>query len=207
MSADLNSSLMACPECDLLQSVPLLKNGEKVHCLRCGCLLKSKRKNSLDLSIALALTGLILFILSNIFPLISLKSLGLFQESTLLSASLAMFHADYPLLAVLVFFTTFLFPLLSLSLAAFILLSIRFNRFNPNLIAPLFRFLMSIDTWGMLEIFMLSLLVAMVKLGDMADIIIGTSMYAYTGLIIVMTMFSLSLSPEDVWSKVKACRI
>lgn len=197
---------MACPECDLLQSVPPLKNGQKVHCLRCGCLLKSKRKNSLDLSLALAFTGLILFILSNLFPLVSLKSLGLFQESTLFSASVAMFQADYPILATVVFMTTIMLPLLSLGLAFVILLSLKLNRFDPDIIAPLFRFLMSIDTWGMLEIFMLSLLVAMVKLGDMADIIVGISMYAYAGLIIVMTMFSLSLEPEDVWSRVKACR-
>ena len=102
---------------------------------------------------------------------------------------------------------TFIFPLLSLTGMVVVLFSIKMNRVKRGFIAPVFRFLMSTDAWGMLEVFMLAVLVAVVKLGDIADIVMGPSMYAFVTLIGVMTMMSLSLDPEDVWKRLRDCTI
>lgn len=198
--------LRACHDCDLLQEIPNLKIGEEARCPRCGYLLAYNRKDSLKRSMALAITGIILFVLTNLFPLLSLKSLGIYQESTLFSASVAMFDAGYHFLAVMIFLMTILFPLISLTMIFYVLLNVHRNCFDAHNISRIYRFLMSIDTWGMLEIFMLAALVAMVKLGDMAEIILGISMYAFIGLVLTMTMLSLSLNPDDIWRRVKACQ-
>ena len=199
--------LRACHNCDLLQELPTLEVGQASYCARCGTTLHIVRKDSLNRSIALAVTGIFLFILANLFPFLSLTALGVYQDSTLFSASVALFHADRPLLAIIVFLTTILFPLLSLTGMIVVLLAVKLNRVNRHFIAPLFRFLMSTDAWGMLEIFMLAVLVAVVKLGDLAEIIIGLSMYAFAALIVVMAMMSLSLDPEDVWKRLRGCTI
>jgi paraquat-inducible protein A len=201
-----SSHLRACHDCDLLQEIPDLKTGEEARCPRCGYLLAYKRKDSLKRSMALAVTGIILFALTNIFPLLSLKSLGIYQESTLFSASVAMFDTGYYFLAIMIFLMTILFPLISLTMTFYVLFNLHQSHFNPHHISRIYRFLMSIDTWGMLEIFMLAALVAMVKLGDMAEIILGISMYAFGGLVLTMTMLSLSLNPDDIWQRVKACQ-
>jgi paraquat-inducible protein A len=198
--------LQACHDCDLLQEIPALNAGEEARCPRCGYLLAYHRKDSLKRSMALAVTGIILFILTNLFPLLSLKSLGIYQESTLFSASVAMFDAGYQFLAVMIFLMTILFPLISLTMTFYVLVNLHRDAFNTHTISRIYRFLMSIDTWGMLEIFMLAALVAMVKLGDMAEIILGISMYAFIGLVLTMTMLSLSLNPDDIWRRVKACQ-
>jgi len=200
-------NLRACPDCDLLQALPTLQIGQAAHCLRCGCTLIKIRRDSLNRSLAFAITGVFLFILANLFPFLSLTALGIHQDSTLFSASVALYQADRPLLAFIIFLTTILFPLLSLTGMVVVLLSVKINRVNRGFIAPLFRFLMSTDAWGMLEIFMLAVLVAVVKLGDLADIILGPSMYAFVTLIGVMTMMSLSLDPEDVWKRLRNCTI
>lgn len=199
--------LRACPDCDLLQELPILKTGQAAHCFRCGSTLYKLRNDSVNRSLALAITGIFLFILSNIFPFISLTALGIYQDSNLFSASVALFHADRPFLAIIVFLTTILFPLLSLTGMIIVLLSVKMNRVNRRFIAPLFRFLMSTDAWGMLEVFMLAVLIAVVKLGDLAEIIIGLSLYAFAALIAVMTMMSLSLDPEDVWKRLRHCTV
>ena len=107
-------NIRACPDCDLLQELPTTKINQEAHCLRCGHTLIRVRKDSLNRSLAFAVTGVLLFILSNLFPFLSLSALGIYQDSTLFSATIALYQEDLPLLALLVFLTTILFPLLSL---------------------------------------------------------------------------------------------
>ena len=200
---------MACPDCDLIQALPTLQAGEVAYCIRCNATLFKNLKNSVDRSLAFAITGLILFIIANLFPLLSLKAMGLTQDGTLLSTSLSLFQADRPFLSILILLTTFIFPATTLLGTIYILLQVKNNRINAYT-APLFRFLRSTDAWGMLEIFMLAVLVAVVKLGDLAEVIHGVSLYAFCLLILSLTLLSYSLNPHDVWNKLrqnKGCQL
>lgn len=195
-------TVRACHECDLLQQIPTLGNGEVARCQRCGALLKRVHKNSLDRSLAFAITGLILFLVANLFPLISLKALGVAQHGNLISATVALFDAEMPFLGMLMLFTTILFPLFSLLGTIYVLTTIRLNRITP-IVAPLFRFLRSTDAWGMLEIFLLALIVAAVKLVDITEVITGISLYAFILLIITLAILSITLNPDDVWDHLR----
>ena len=120
-----------------------------------------------------------------------------------------MVEADRPLLAVVIFLTTIVFPATTLVGTIYILMQVKTNRIDAYT-APLFRFLRSTDAWGMLEIFMLAVLVSVVKLGDLADVIFGVSLYAFGFLIICLTLLSYSLNPHDVWNSLRnkhGCRI
>ena len=192
----------ACHECDLLQYIPILKNREVARCQRCKALLKRVHNESLDRSLAFAITGLILFAVANMFPLISLKALGVSQHGTLFSATLSLFEAEMPFLGVLMLFTTILFPLFSLCGTIYVLTSIRINHYS-HWIAPMFRFLRSTDAWGMLEIFLLALIVAAVKLVDITELNVGVSLYAFILLIGTLATLSLVLNPEDVWDHLR----
>jgi len=192
----------ACHECDLLQYIPILKNREVARCQRCNALLKRVHVLSLERSLAFAITGLILFFVANLFPLISLKALGVMQHGTLFSATLSLFEAGMPFLGMLMLFTTILFPLFSLCGTIYVLLSIRMNHYSHS-IAPLFRFLRSTDAWGMLEIFLLALIVSAVKLVDITELYIGVSLYAFLLLIVTLTTLSIILNPEDVWDHLR----
>lgn len=206
---NISLSRIACHDCDLIQAIPPLRVGESANCLRCDALLYKNQKNSINRSLAFAITGLILFILANIFPLLSLKALGVVQEGTLISTALSLVEADRPLLAVVIFLTTIVFPVTTLVGTIYILMQVKTNRINAYT-APLFRFLRSTDAWGMLEIFMLAVLVSVVKLGDLADVIFGVSLYAFGFLIICLTLLSYSLNPHDVWNSLRnkqGCRI
>lgn len=192
------ASLKVCHDCDLVQETPPVLPGEIARCIRCQAILERHRTNSLDRSLALALTGFILFIMSNLFPLLSLKAGGLELDSTLLSSSIELFRIERPFLALLVFFTTILFPLISLSGMVFVLGSVKIGH-NSHWIGPIFRFLHSTEVWGMLEVFLLAIIVAGVKLGDIAEIIPGISLYSFFALVFVLAMLSSTLDPSDVW--------
>ena len=165
-------------------------------------MLKRVHTNSLDRSLAFAITGLILFFVANLFPLISLKALGVSQHGNLISATIALFNADMPFLGILMLFTTILFPLFSLLGTIYVLTIIRMNKLTPE-IAPLFRFLRSTDAWGMLEIFLMALIVAAVKLVDITEVVTGISLYAFILLTITLTALSLTLNPDDVWDHLR----
>ncbi|HIP81753.1 MAG TPA: paraquat-inducible protein A [Leucothrix mucor] len=200
---------MACPDCDLLQTLPMLSINESAKCIRCDATLFKNKKNSVDRSLAFAITGLILFVLANLFPLISLKAMGVTQDGTLLSTAVSLVQAERPLLGILIFLTTIFFPAFTLIGTITILIQVKTDRLN-TMTAPLFRFLHSTDAWSMLEIFMLAVLVAVVKLGDLADVIFGISLFAFCLLILALTLLSYSLNPHDVWNKLRdseGCRI
>jgi paraquat-inducible protein A len=195
-------SQIACPDCDLILSIPPLAPNEVAHCIRCHATLFKNHKNSINRALAFAITGLILFVISNLFPLLSLKAIGLTQESSLLSTATVLFQQEQPLLAVIMLLTTFIFPATTLLGTIYVLLQVKTNYINSHT-ATLFRFLRSTDAWGMLEIFMLAILVSMVKLGDVADVIYGVSLYAFCLLILSLTLLSYSLNPHDVWNKLR----
>jgi len=197
-----NISHIACHDCDLIQTLPPLAVDESADCIRCNATLFKNTKNSVDRSLAFAITGLILFVIANLFPLLSLKTLGVVQEGTLFSTSVSLFLADRPLLGLVIFLTTIIFPATTLFGTIYILWQVKRNRLNA-FSAPLFRFLRSTDAWGMLEIFMLAVLVSVVKLGDLADVILGVSLYAFCLLILALTLLSYSLNPHDVWNKLR----
>ena len=202
-------SHMACAHCDLIQKLPAMQVGEIARCIRCNNVLYRKQKNSLNRALAFAITGLILFVISNLFPLLSLKAMGLTQEGTLLSTSISLFQAERPFLSLIILLTTIIFPLTTLLGTIYVLMQVKTNRIN-RYTAPLFRFLRSTDAWGMLEIFMLAILVAVVKLGDLADVIFGISLYAFCLLILSLSFLSYSLNPHDVWNRlrdIKGCQI
>ena len=199
---DMPLSHMACPDCDLIQALPPLGRNEVANCVRCHAVLLRSKTNSIDRSLAFAITGLILFILANLFPLLSLKALGVTQEGTLVSTALSLFKADMPLLSLLMILTTIIFPATTLVGTIYVLLQIKTNQINAYT-APLFRFICSTDAWGMLEIFLLAILVAVVKLGDITDVIFGVSLYAFCLLIVSLSLLSYSLNPHDVWNRLR----
>ena len=197
--------LLACQDCDLLQQAPPVRPGLRVRCRRCGALLYRQVPNGLERSLALAVTGVILFVLANAFPLLGLRAQGLVLEGTLLSSAGALWQADRPLLAALVLLTTFVFPLLDLAGTLYLLLPLRHGVRPPGL-GPLYRFLRSARPWGMLEVFLLSILVAVVKLGELATVIPGPALYAFVALIFTLAALSASLDPYSVWQRAEGAR-
>ncbi len=194
---------IACHDCDLLQRLPPLKPGQSARCLRCNALLYSRKRTSLEFSLALAATGIILFAIANLFPFLSLNAHGQIQDSTLISGALAMFDSDRPMLAALVLLTAFVFPLLDLLGTLYILLNVRIGRTSRALL-PLFRFLRSVKPWGMLEVFLLAVLVAVVKLGDLATVIPGVALYSFCLLILTMAALASSLDAHLIWNRLSA---
>lgn len=189
---------IACQECGQLHRYRPVASGKTANCSRCGAVLYRSRPNMLDAVLALTLAGLTLFVLTNVFPLLGLRAQGAEQELHLLGASLAFWDQGYPILAGLIILNIIVFPLFELLTLLVVVLTIRY-RWRSNMAIFLFRWMRELKPWGMLEVFMLGVLVAVVKLGDLATLIVGAAFWSFAGLILTMAAATALLDPFSVW--------
>lgn len=197
---------IACQECGQLHRYRPVAPGKTATCSRCNAVLYRNRPHMLDAVLALTLAGLILFVLTNLFPLLGLRAQGAEQELHLFGASVAFWDQEYRLVAGLIILNIIVFPLFELLSILVVLLTIRY-RWEPQLAIFLFRWMREFKPWGMLEVFMLGVLVAVVKLGDLATLIVGTAFWSFAGLVLTMTAATAMLDPFVVWRELgKGCR-
>ena len=190
-----------CPECDLLQNAPPLAAGSVVRCARCSFTLHRARANSLDHTLALTLAGLVLFVIANSFPFLSFQMQGQITETTLSTGVFSLIEQGKWEVALVVLFTSILAPGLQLALLVSVLLPLKAGRFSPWLAQP-FRLFRHLLPWGMMDVFLIGILVSVVKLTDMATIVAGVSLFAFVVLIFVLAAAQSLLDPELVWSRV-----
>lgn len=193
-------SLVACPDCDLLNRLDG-PAAATLLCARCGAVLRRHRPNSIDRTLALVVAALLLFTLANSFPFLAMKTGGFVQETTLLSGVQELWRQGLRLLAALVFATCVLVPAAQLTGLVTILLPLRLGLRPPPGAARILRLVQAAAPWGMMEVFMLGILVALVKLGHMATIVPGVSVFSFAALIVVMAAAFSTLDPPLLWAR------
>ena len=193
--------LTACPHCDLLCEITALEPRESAHCRRCGSLLYQHKIRSINRTLAWAIAGLLLFIPANVYPILQLQALGLEQDATLFKGVIALIDNGLWSVAILTFLLTIAVPLLKHLLLSAVLW--RSHRPSPRL-ARWFRYYHRIDAWGMLEIYMLGILIALVKLGDLAEVVTGLGLYSFIGLFITSVGAHISLDKSEVWERLES---
>ena len=193
-------AFIACHECDVIHRIKPLVGKGAAHCIRCGAVLYKHKPNSLDRTLAFALGGLILFVLANSFPFLGLKIGSQVRDTTLITGIYELYVQGMQTIAILVLFTTVLVPFTQMLCLLYILLPLKFGRL-PKRLPQVFRFLNSIGHWGMVEVFMVGILVSLVKLAGMAKIIPGISAYAFLALIFVLAAMTVSLDSHLIWHR------
>jgi paraquat-inducible protein A len=191
----------ACPECDVLLNRASPVIGEKAHCPRCGYLLRRPRKHSIERTFALSIAGFILITPANLMPLIGIKILGNSHDGTLWSGVVTLVQENMWIVAILVFLSSILFPLLNIILSLLISAHLHFDKPNRYL-ALWMRCLQHLDEWAMLEVYMLGIIVACVKLSSLAELKFGFGLYAFIALLIINVMLTSSLDRYLFWQRI-----
>jgi paraquat-inducible protein A len=196
------NSLIACHECDLLQQSRALPMGATARCPRCGAVLYRRKRNSLDRVLALTIAGLMLFIVANVYPFLTFRLEAQIQETTLITGIIELYNQGMWIVAGVVLLTSIVMPLLELTGMLYVLLPLKFNR-RPWKLPLFFRTIRIFKPWGMMEVFMVGILVAFVKLSKMASIIPGIALYAFMVLIFVLAASAAALDPHIVWDRLE----
>lgn len=192
------SDLVACHECDLLMRKPQLAHGEKAECPRCGYELYAHRYNVVERSLALVIAALLLYVPANFLPIMELNLLGQFSQDTVWSGVVGLFDTGMQGIAAVVFLCSMGIPLLKLLCQLVVLLSIRLD-FGRSYGLLLYRIYHHLRDWGMLEVYLMGVLVAIVKLADMAAMTIGLGLVCFISLLLVQVWLEVVMSPHQVW--------
>ncbi|MFI8736451.1 paraquat-inducible protein A [Pseudomonas sp. NFACC19-2] len=190
--------LVACHECDLLMRKPVLQDGESAECPRCGYELFSHRHHVVRRSLALVLTALLLYVPANFLPIMQLNLLGQTSQDTVWSGVIGLYESGMQGIAVVVFLCSMAVPLLKLLCQLLVLLSIRMD-FGRSYGLLLYRIYHHMREWGMLEVYLMGILVAMVKLMDLADLSLGLGLFCFIALLLVQVWLEVTMSPHQIW--------
>lgn len=196
---------LACRDCDGLIRLPPLAEGATARCPRCGGVLRRRRRHGLERTTALALAAAILFVVANVFPFLSFDMQGRETQTTLASGVKGLFDGGYGELAVLVLVTTIVAPLLQILLLLWLLLPLQWNRI-PWRLPEAFRLLRRVQPWSMMEVFLIGILVAIVKLSGMAHVVPGLALWSFALLMLVLAGAVASFDPDELWDRVEARR-
>lgn len=202
MSTIDHNKVLVCPACDLLMENRAVPNRHEAECPRCQTVLISSRHHTFEWTLALAIAGLILFFPANLFPIISLKALGLVQSETIFESVAAMYSNGLYVVAGLVLFSAIIIPFIKLVLMAYLSTCLLFHYPAPFL-AWAMRGYQQLDSWGMLEIYMLGVLVSIIKLIDVAAVTPGIGLYSLAALIIVTLLTSTQLDSYRFWRRIE----
>ncbi|EPG36959.1 paraquat-inducible protein A [Acinetobacter colistiniresistens] len=194
------TELAGCEECDAIyRKIDLLPN-ERAYCTCCGAELY-RRSRSFSSLLALVLTALIVFVIANSFPIVIVELQGNTSQTTLIGAAWTMFHIDRALVGVLILITTFIVPLVELLLLSYVLFFIGLLKRRPQYLRLALRALFLFRIWGMVEVFLIGVLVTLVKLVGMVTVIPGIALWAFT-LLSVLLVYIASIKIKDLWDEV-----
>ena len=194
--------LMVCNQCDLLQQQTVLEPGSKASCGRCGNVLYRSQSNGLQRSLVFALTSVVLFLIANAFPIVTISSNGLTNSTTLLEATERLIRDGLPSIAILVFTTTFLMPALEIMALIYLLLPLSLGRLPPGL-SIAFRLIHVVKPWAMVEVFMMGLLVTITKLNAFASVSPDIALGSFVLLMISVTVAVVNFDPHYFWRQVE----
>ncbi|MEN8175895.1 MAG: paraquat-inducible protein A [Pseudomonadota bacterium] len=195
-----NAGLAACRVCGKLHR--LAAGGVPRRCQRCGSAVRSRRRYSLQNTWALLVTGLLLYLPANIFPIMETQTFGRPEENTIISGILVLWeHGSYAI-AVVVFLASMVVPVLKFLVLIFLLMSI--HRGSPVAAGDkvrLYRLTEVIGPWSMVDVFVVALLVALIQLGGIASVRPGVAIVAFAAMVTVTMLAAMSFDPRLLWDK------
>ncbi|WP_176081847.1 paraquat-inducible protein A [Paraburkholderia tropica] len=197
-------TLVACRHCDALYRKPRLQRRQSARCSRCSTALYRENAAQLDRIGAITVAALVTFLIAQSFPIIELDANGITSQSSLLGALVVLWREGMQSVASMVFCATFLFPLIEMVALLYVLLPLRRGIVAPgfNLMMKALRF---VRPWGMLEVFMVGILVAIVKLVSIARVIPETALFAFAALTLMLAVIA-AFDPRGLWDVVDGLR-
>ncbi len=193
------ASLLGCHSCNLLSRAPA---GHHVpaKCPRCGASLHSRKTDSLVRTSALILAAYIFYIPANVLPVMTVTSLGKTQSDTIMSGVFYLIvHGMWPL-ALLIFFASVVVPMLKLIVLSYLVLSVhRRSHWRPVDRTRLYRITESVGRWSMVDIYVVTILVALVKLGNLATIEAGAGAVFFAAVVVITMFAAMSFDPRLIW--------
>ena len=195
---DALDNLIICHQCFTLHEEVPIKDGTKACCSACGGVLYRYDSKLVEHGLALSITGLIFFMIANVFPLVKIEILGHAQFITIPKTFVALFDNGFYIVGLLCAFLIFIFPLMIFMINSLIFLLLRF-KIGSKLGKELLILLAHIKPWSMSDIFLISILVSLVKLIGYAQIHMGVAFWGLICFVLLDIYITRMISISEIW--------
>jgi paraquat-inducible protein A len=185
-----------------MQRIPELEPGASARCPRCNKELWRRREDSLNRTLALTLAAAVLYLVANSVPMLGLTIVGRDASTTVIGGAEHLWNNGQKLVGVLVLFTAVIAPALQIGLMLAIVLGAMRER-APRWVGALLRHHPTTRIWSMIEVMMVGVLVALVKIADYATVIPGVALFVLWVLVFMLAGMSASFDSREVWEKIE----
>lgn len=195
---DALDNFIICKQCYTLHEEVPLEDGSRARCAECGTVLYRHDSKLIEHSLALSITGVIFFILANVFPLVQIEILGHEQFITIPKTLISLFDNGFYVVGLICSFLIFIFPFMMfcINMALFILFK---TKRGEKLSKELLILLSHIAPWSMSDIFLISILVALVKLIGYAEIHMGIAFWALIAFVLTDLYIAKTMHISELW--------
>lgn len=195
-TAPSSGRLIGCTVCDLI----IGEHEVDQHCPRCRAELHHRKPRSVQRTLALMLTGYMLYIPANTLPVLTTVQFGREEHNTILSGVLELIRNDLWPLAVIVFTASIVLPLVKLFGLTWMLLATRFG-WRAGVVARtrLYRSIDTVGRWSNIDIFSVSVLVALLQFGSLTAVHAGAGLVAFAAVVIITMLATMAFDPRLMW--------
>lgn len=201
-----HAGLLLCHDCGLLTR----QRHEGAHhhdqdCPRCGARLHFRKPDSIARSWAFLLSAVILYIPANVMPVMETGSLFGSQKDTILSGVVYLWNSGSWSLAAVVFIASIVVPLAKIIALAFLLITVQLrSRWQPQQRTRLYRLVETVGRWSMLDIYVITILVALVQLKAVATIKAGPAAIAFGAVVVLTMLAAAAFDPRLIWDPLES---
>ena len=193
--------VVPCHACGLV--APPLAKGRHLACVRCGTALHVRKPDSINRTWALLIAAMILYIPANLLPVMVTQSLFGAQDDTIMSGVVLFWTSGSKGLAIIIFIASVVVPMLKLGVLALLAFTAqRRSRWRPRQRTILYRMVEFIGRWSMLDIFVVTLTVALVRFKSLAVITAGPGALAFGAVVVLTMLAAMQFDPRLIWDPV-----
>jgi len=196
------ASYASCHDCGMLSRLSR-GHAHGLRCPRCGAALHMRKPNSVQRTWALVIAAAICYVPANLLPVMTVTSLGKPVSDTIMSGVVYFIeHGDWPL-ALVIFTASIFVPMMKLAILVFLLISVQLrSRWRPVERTRMYRLTEAIGRWSMVDIYVITIMVALVRLGNLATIEASAGA-VFFGSVVVITIFAAeSFDPRMIWDRI-----
>lgn len=195
--------LLQCHDCHLLirsEDIP----AHHAHCPRCGAPLHFRKPDSIARTWALLLAASIMYIPANLLPMTVTTAVGAVQTDTIMSGVIYFIHSGSWEIAAVIFIASIFVPLVKLAILVFLLVSVqRRSKWRPRDRTVLYRITELVGRWSMVDVYVVTILVALVKLGAVASIEAGPAAVYFASVVVLTMLAAESFDPRIIWDVIE----
>ena len=199
-----DAGLLSCHNCSLLSREGTGPHAE-LQCPRCGASLHKRKPNSLARTWALVIAAFIFYIPANLLPMTVVTSLGVVQSDTIMSGVIYFLqHGEWPI-GLVILLASIVVPLTKLFILIYLLISVqRKSQWRPVERTRLYRLTEAIGRWSMTDIYVVTILVALVSLGNLATIEAGVGAIFFGAVVVLTIIAALTFDPREIWDNMES---